>query len=588
MYEEWPYFGRQRHRRSAARVSNRAVMVSALAAVLLIGFVATPSFAARDGRSENLRVRKVDTSNHPLVSVDVIPPWLLSEQDLSAKDFQVSQVGGVRSVTVTPLRKEPLEAVFVVDTSVHEEDLRAAQAAVVEALLRLPPDARVTVLSMALRERQTEMRLSAPTEAIQEVARLRPQPPRKPKNALIGALRAFSRNEDARRVVIGLAMGSVSEDATALRGMAERFLRANASLHAAVLTDGEPSLAVTEELAKMASRTGGSVKVVGDRSRLVSAYDSFTTELQAQYRLTFRLRRGQPAEITVRVSRAGITASTALRLDSGPSADSGLPVLPQGQPPQRVDPLPNSSSLDTLVRPRLPPAPTFSLDDAVRIDERISGALTFALILAVLSAASLLFVAKWRSGVDKYFAGAVAAVALFSVMQVGMALFEPINNEWSAAFTAVVEPIEGLETYTESYAYDVLSRDRVLATFAGMIESARSQGDAVDQARLSLRERRDVRLDVTYSAQAAAVTVSARGARPDHTALLAAEVLEYGARNANELIELYRIGLPVATPGGLEPVVRVDWFSLASLTAASVLASAFAHRVTRRVSVRRW
>jgi capsular polysaccharide biosynthesis protein len=147
---------------------------------------------------------------------------------------------------------------------------------------------------------------------------------------------------------------------------------------------------------------------------------------------------------------------------------------------------------------------------------------------------------------------AAPLLAVAMVCCVGAASFAiwPVQkSDWVAKVRAVVEPSESKET-SPAYAYelDVLSRQGVMPTFAGLVQTR----DVLTAAQRDVRRELGPDIDATVTATSArftaVITVTVRSDRRDVAAAMADAIRRHGVRHINKLKSLYT-ARAVSAPG---------------------------------------
>jgi hypothetical protein len=270
-----------------------------------------PAFAAVAlDVSSDLVVSKVDTTSYPQVSMVVAPPRLLAPRDLGAEAFSVTENGEARPVSVARFPNSGLQIVLVLDPSVPPNVFRAAQAAALDFLLRLPAGTRVALISAGEPPRVTLPSTLDLAAVPQAVGNLSPGRGRAIHDAVRRAEAEFRPGEQVRRTVLVFTGGRDTSSSIALDALRRQLTSTGTSLYAVELSSGDSGGA----LATVATEAGGrSVKVAS--TELVGAYQRVADVLLNQYRVTFEARSRGRASLAIRVAAEGISEERALGVE---------------------------------------------------------------------------------------------------------------------------------------------------------------------------------------------------------------------------------------------------------------------------------
>ncbi len=132
----------------------------------------------------------------------------------------------------------------------------------------------------------------------------------------------------------------------------------------------------------------------------------------------------------------------------------------------------------------------------------------------------------------------VTAIALgtFAVaLAVGLAVAPTRNDRWVARTAAVVRPTAPVDTYLAGYEGDVLTREKILPTFAGVLVSRLAQARAADQLGLDHARRDELSISGTSSNDTAILTVTVRGRHRDDVEAMARELVVTGSEDLESL-----------------------------------------------------
>lgn len=307
-------------------------------ALTLATFAAGPGAVPAAGAEVlDIRVTDVRIENYPDVELRVNPPKELSLLDLGVNDIGVTQAGDRVPARVARLTGADLDVAVVVDLAGSADDVKAVRGAADELIRTLPGGSRVAVVVPG-----EPPVLAAPLGA----DKTRPL-------AALSRLVGARRGEAGPAVALGVRQTSAGPG-TGTRDvvvwLSARPVSDDSGLEAAVRQTGQRvSLYVTGVAAdpvatstgEFAESSGGRAIVVERRGLLIGATDEITSEMGSQYRVAFRVPAPTPDEVTVTMTKAGLTAMTAVAL--GPSAASptgaGIPgnvvpeVAPNAAPP---------------------------------------------------------------------------------------------------------------------------------------------------------------------------------------------------------------------------------------------------------------
>jgi hypothetical protein len=283
------------------------VLLAAIAAIApSLLAVATSADAAVP---EDVVVAKVDTSRHPEVSLVVAPPRLLSETDLTADAFTVTESGQTRPVTVNRLPDASLQIVLVLDPAVSSTVFRSEQGAALDFLLRLPPGTRVALLNAGASPQVAFPMAPDPQAAGTAMGTLDPGSGRAIYDALLRANDEFRAEDGARRAVVVFSGSKDTSSRTTLEEVATQFEATGTNLFAVELGTTESDNA----LASIAAEAGGQTMRVG-ATELVGAYQRVADVLLNQYEVTFQSQSRGNARLQVDVAANGFSGSSSVSL----------------------------------------------------------------------------------------------------------------------------------------------------------------------------------------------------------------------------------------------------------------------------------
>ena len=304
-------------------------MVRRVILLALVGLVVSgPSVFARSAPasaavalevSGDLVVSKIDTRSYPNVTMVVAPPRLLAPRDLSADAFRVTENGESRPVRVERLPNAGLQIALVLDPSVPANVFRAAQAAALDFLLRLPVGTRVALISAGAPPRVTLPPTLDLETAPQAVGDLTPGGDGAIYDAVRRADAELGPADQARRTVLVFTGGKDTSSSTALGALERQLASSGTSLYAVELSNGDGD----DALASVAAQAGGqSVKVAS--TELVGAYQRVADVLLNQYRVTFDARSRGPALLGIAIAAEGISGQSSRSVQlPAPEAKSG-------------------------------------------------------------------------------------------------------------------------------------------------------------------------------------------------------------------------------------------------------------------------
>jgi hypothetical protein len=294
---------------------RRVILLACVGLSLLAPSMSGPAFAAVAYEvSGDLVVSKVDTTSYPKVDMVVAPPRLLAPRELGPDAFSVTENGESRPVTVARLPNSELQIALVLDPSVPPDLFRAAQAAALDFLLRLPDGTRVALVSAGAQPRvalPSTLDLDAVPQAVGD---LTPGRDRGIYDAVRRADTELRAPDQPRRTVLVFTGGKDTSSATSLGALERRLSARGTSLYAVELSSGDSGGA----LASVAAAAGGQSITVAP-TELVGAYQRVADVLLNQYRVTFEARSQGRAGLAVRIEADGISGESSLGVQLTPT-----------------------------------------------------------------------------------------------------------------------------------------------------------------------------------------------------------------------------------------------------------------------------
>lgn len=298
------------------RLASTAVV---LALVTAVGWLmGEPAIA-----QQQLPITSIGRSNYPQVSVTVAIPKALHAATLPDSAFEVEEDREDRKILAVGPVGNDIEVALVLDTSeATRPRLRAIQGAVVEFLLQLPEEARVTIVTNG----EGDMRASPLSQNLQNqlasIESLGPQGHLPLHEAISLALDQFSARDNVARTVVLLTTSATTVTDTPPEALIDRLVTRPAALFGIELgAEGHGALSSLELL------VGAQVTTTVEDARLVALLDRIAAQVSNSYRLTYRSKGYGPTRLNVVVHYRSLVAQS--------SAMVFLPVPPEEGPPQQ-------------------------------------------------------------------------------------------------------------------------------------------------------------------------------------------------------------------------------------------------------------
>lgn len=297
-------------------------VVIVLATISFFG-ASAPSSAAGTADPGTLRVVSVDMDAQQNVNLVV-----QLGSDTSAADptpaFSVSPRSIADPLRVTRLGARGVDLMLVFEAATPATILRGVRTAAAEALLTLPPGARVGVAGTAGRDGGS---MSTDTAtALLALDRVRTD--RSTHELLAEAVDLFQRSPRVagrHRAVVLFDVRPYPESSLAVLNLGAKAAASGVAVYVVRFVDRRVLHPALEE---MAVRTGGLVSATDDPTRLAAAYHRVLADLESRYQLRFHLRDRSPEEVRVTVEQRGMTRSTVVPLPSTAERARGLHFTP--------------------------------------------------------------------------------------------------------------------------------------------------------------------------------------------------------------------------------------------------------------------
>ena len=312
-----------------------------------------PAVAAQetvDG-AEMLEAGEVDTSEYPLLSVDITLPPGISPSDVDSSMFSVTEAGRTTATDAEPLSSGQLDVVLAIDTSgsMDGEALSAAQRAALAFIERLPASARIAVVgfgpepTIAVPLTDDRVALTAAITVLSaggETALY---------DTLVATVGQLDVDTDARTALVVLSDGGDTVSATTLSTATEATASSFDVVHAISLLTNEQDLAALSQIVS----GGGSVAEVIDPAALESVYTDVADRITNQYRLRWESQLESDADVELAFDPGGAlyVATRLVRID--PQLAAAIEAeSKQPQPPSVTEPAtPPSSAIRELAPP---------------------------------------------------------------------------------------------------------------------------------------------------------------------------------------------------------------------------------------------
>lgn len=302
---------------------------------LAIGLVvalalALPSAAHAAGRTQELAVQDIDTSDYPKVALTVSMPGSAG----STPRFTIAENGAqIRGVDADVAAKSiPVRVVLVLDTSgsMAGEPWADARAAAARFLDTLGPETPVSVV--AFNERATRL-TDFSTDREAALAALSAQQPAKETalyDAVVSASRIAASAPGERSVIVLLSDGGDTVSASSFKGAMSALEKSGVPLYAIMLPSPESN---ERALALLSGSSGGRLTSAKRSAELGDLFQSIAEEIVGTYKVTYTSLRPKTKDIELDiVARARASSAEAKLSYPNPlylsAAEQGPLVVP--------------------------------------------------------------------------------------------------------------------------------------------------------------------------------------------------------------------------------------------------------------------
>ena len=327
---------RQAARRGAGAVGLAAVLLTGLAAVLLLTGTSQPAVASTQGMTGRdqgpagrLVIFRVDVHRYPQVGLVVTDP--AGGQVIRAGDFSVTLNGRTVRPAVRQLSPDDLELVLAADTTLPAAALRAERAAAARFLADVPGGARTAVVNPAGPGLLPPVLTSNPVASVAKVAALASGPGASATARLAAALSRFSVGPHVRRTVILVLSPGQAITPSIAAHFRQQLAASGTALYVLDSTaHGAPRYQA------LAAGSGGLAIAIHGAGGWGTAFDQIAASLGEQYYLQFTDHAPIPGRVMVTVRTPAGTLRGAAALPAAnprPPRPLAAPMPPAGRAP---------------------------------------------------------------------------------------------------------------------------------------------------------------------------------------------------------------------------------------------------------------
>lgn len=319
---------------------RRLAAVSLLAGVLLI--------TATASGQESLRIDRIETSQHPTVTMLITAPTILAGMDASG-GFLVEENGRPRPTSAEPLTSHPLEVMLLVDTSgsMKGTPLRSAVEAASQFATRMPSTTRIGLIGFGSIVGERLDFTDDPAVVVAALEALTATGQTALYDGLAAAADSFDLQHPARRFIVLLSDGGDTGSTADSDTVAALLTSGDIGLYAVALTTSESD---PEALAALTDR----VVSVDDAEALAGVYDEIADELVSQYKVAYQSASWGSTDVRVSVTHGDIhsEATTVIELPDAPPITVTTTTMADTTPP-------TTSNTSVAAPPPTPPETFF-------------------------------------------------------------------------------------------------------------------------------------------------------------------------------------------------------------------------------------
>lgn len=333
--------------------------LACLGLVVAVGTLVLSTSPAEAQVQDALFLTADDTTAYPAVEVTVAVQrgrTLATAGPLSPDALDLTEDGTPQSVTVTPISGEQLETVLLIDTSSDlGADVFGAQvAAAVELVLRLPPGARVGVVTTGAPAVVASPLTEDVVAVLSVLEGLQPGGGAALYDGVPLALAELAGTGAPATALVAFSGGQDDASTASLDEAVEELTGSGVSLHGVRVAGGG-----ADALAGLVSGAQGQLLAADDPQvgSLVGATDRIVAQLQNSYVLAYTSEGEGPTQVRVEAEGTGLTdgAARTLALPTPVEDPAGVappPVAaaprPPAQPAPVVPPEPSDEPVTTL------------------------------------------------------------------------------------------------------------------------------------------------------------------------------------------------------------------------------------------------